>query len=769
MKLDDDQVRLLISQQVRDGLAYIDSDIGKRRETAINYINMVMPDLPVPAKGRSSVMDGTVGSTIGMMMPSLMRIVAGGPIIGEYVSQAGGDEKAAKVATDYVNTVVLRQDNEGERIIYEWGYDALTQVVGVVKMHWCEKFDETEEVFKDINDDQLTELVSRVAADPEFEITTHDQLTSMVQVIGPDGVPVDVTNTLHTVTVKRRVNQSYVKIVGIPPDEFVISRDARSLEEAVIKTHRTWRYVGDLIEAGYPRNVVESLPTDNVDVDPRERWNTWNNWQLTDTSTDPMLRRVAVHEGIIKCDRDGKGIKDWYFVAAGNESLVELLEIEEYKCQIVFADFCPQPYPHTFFGRCPADDLIPIQKIKTATLRQMQDNLNYANTPQQIVVPTMLADQNAVNNVMNKTPGGIIFAKSTEGAIKDIATPFFAQHSLPMLQYWDAEAETRTGVSKASMGLDADALAKQTATASQIAYNASQGKLEMIARVWATGGMRKLFRGILNILREYQDFPRIAKLNGELIPVNPAEWPKMMNWDVSINTGLGTGSREKDMAMLTLIASKQEQIIQAGGAQNGIVTPGQYANTIRKMCEAAGIKDTSQFVTDVPTDFAGPEPQPPQPSPDAVVNAEALKAMEQIKAQASLERTNRELAADVQKKQAELASTERLKMAELQSREVIALADIESKERIAAGDLTVKTTANEIEAARAALEADAKQAAMVGKDLDREDKRSAREDKSNEVLAAAINSMAETIKQTSKPKKIVRDAKGRPERIEVDD
>jgi hypothetical protein len=765
MKLSDEQLQVLFAQQVRDGLSYIDSDIGKRRETAINYINMYMPDLPVPARGRSAVMDGTVGSIIGMMMPSLMRIVAGGPIIGEYVSQANGDEKAASIATDYVNTVVLRQDNEGERIIYEWGYDALTQVVGVVKMHWCEKFDETEEVFENISDDQLTELVGRVASDPEFEITTHDQTSTVSMVETPEG-PMQVANTLHKVTVKRTVNQSYCKIVGIPPDEFVISRDARSLEDAVLKTHRTWRYVGDLIEQGYPATVVESLPTDNVDVDPRERWNQWNNWQVSDTSTDPMLRRVAVHEGILKCDRDGKGIKDWYIVAAGNENIVTILEIEEYKCQVVFADFCPQPYPHTFFGRCPADDLIPIQKIKTATLRQMQDNLNYANTPQQIVVPSMLADQNAVNNVINKVPGGVIFAKSTEGAIKDIATPFFAQHSLPMLAYWDAEAENRTGVSKSSMGLDADALAKQTATASQIAYNASQGKLEMIARIWATGGMRKLFRGILNILKEYQDFPRVAKLNGELVPVNPTEWPKMLNWDVSINTGLGTGSREKDMSMLSMIAGKQEQIIQAGGAQNGIVTPGQYANTIRKMCEAAGIKDTAQFINDVPTDFAGPEPQPPQPSPDAVVNAEALKAMEQIKATASLEKTNRELVADVQKNQAKLETDERMKLAELQSREVIALADIESKERIAAGDLTVKTTANEIEAARTALEADAKQQSFVSKDLDREDKKTARED---ELLATAISGMAETIKQVNKPKRIVRDAKGKATGVEAAD
>ena len=770
-KLSDDEIRVLFSQQVRDGLSYIDSDIAKRRELSIDYINMVMADLPVQSKGRSGVMDGTVGSSIGMMMPSLMRIVAGGPTIGEYIAQGIDDEKACKQATDYANTIVLRQDNEGERILYEWAYDALTQIVGVVKLYWQEKFDESKEKFENISDDQLADLVQKMGGSTELEITGHSSESTEQLVEDPNGLmpPQMVVTTLHTVEVTRRINKSCVKIAGIPPDEFIISRDARSLEEAILKTHRTYKYVGDLIDMGYDADLVMSLPTEEINTNPRERWNTYDNWQTSPSSADPMLRRVAVHEGIIKCDRDGKGIKDWYIVAGGNESINQILEITEYNWQVVFADFCPQPLPHTFYGRCPADDLVQIQKIKTATLRQMQDNLNLANTPQQIVVPTMLADQNAVNAVLNKVPGGIIFAKSTEGAVKDIATPFFAQHSLPMLAYWDGEAENRTGVSKSSMGLNADALSGQSATAAQIAYTASQGKLEMISKIWATGGMRKLFRGILYILREYQDFPRQVKLNGELIPVNPAEWPRLANWDVSINTGLGTGSREKDLAMLQMLAAKQEQIIQAGGPNNGIVTAGQYANTIKKLCEAAGVKNTQQFVADVPLDFSPEPPGPPQPSPDAIVNAKALTDMEQIKGQVAIQKQQMELAAQAQKEVANIQSAERMKLAELQSKETIALADIESRERIATGDLQVKTTANEIQAARAALEADAKQQSIDSGHLDRDDSRSAREDDKNGALAAAIEGMSQVIKQTNKSKRIVRDAKGKAISVEAFD
>ena len=208
-KLSDDEIRVLFSQQVRDGLSYIDSDIAKRRELSIDYINMVMADLPVQSKGRSGVMDGTVGSSIGMMMPSLMRIVAGGPTIGEYIAQGIDDEKACKQATDYANTIVLRQDNEGERILYEWAYDALTQIVGVVKLYWQEKFDESKEKFENISDDQLADLVQKMGGSTELEITGHSSESTEQLVEDPNGLmpPQMVVTTLHTVEVTRRINK----------------------------------------------------------------------------------------------------------------------------------------------------------------------------------------------------------------------------------------------------------------------------------------------------------------------------------------------------------------------------------------------------------------------------------------------------------------------------------------------------------------------------------------------------------------------------------
>ena len=216
-------------------------------------------------------------------------------------------------------------------------------------------------------------------------------------------------------------------------------------------------------------------------------------------------------------------------------------------------------------------------------------------------------------------------------------------------------------------------------------------------------------------------------------------------------------------------AGDTARLLFAVGARVRLITGAQYANTIKKLCEAAGVKDTQQFVADVPLDFSPEPPGPPQPSPDAIVNAKALTDMEQIKGQVAIQKQQMELAAQAQKEVANIQSAERMKLAELQSKETIALADIESRERIATGDLQVKTTANEIQAARAALEADAKQQSIDSGHLDRDDSRSAREDDKNGALAAAIEGMSQVIKQTNKSKRIVRDAKGKAVSVEAFD
>jgi len=677
-KMDKEQFKNFLSEEIANSLGYIDSKLAKRRELILNYIQLQMPDFP-RRPGGSGVVDGTVGSQIGLLMPGLMRIMCGGPNIGEYNATGRGDDEAAQLATEYVNTVVLKQDNDAERLFHDWAYDGLTQILGVVKGFWEEEIEEDEQTLEGLTPDELAMIVMKVQQDPTLSITAGEERQAEEISQDPEtGLSTSLTVSTYDVTIKKTINRSRVKLCNIPPEEFVVSVTARSLDEAVLRSHRTYKRAGDLKDMGYKASVIDSLPTYEPFRQTQEQLNRSGLvWDVSSNNEDdPDMRLIAVHEGIVKCNYDGKGIKDHYFVAAGNEEAIEILECEPYDDQVQFYDFCPQPLPHTIFGRCPGDDLVQLQQIKTAILRPTIDNLNQANTPQRIVAPSAL-EKGGLEALVNRVPSGIVLAKQgmIESAVKELATPFFSQHSFPMLAYFDDEAEKRTGVSRSAMGLDPDTLQRQTATQATIAQSAAMGKVEMIARIWATGGVRKMFRGILRILKKYQDFPRVAKIKGRLQQVEPAQWQDFNEWDVTINTGLGTGSKERDVAALMLLLAKQEAIIAQAGPNNPLVTPGQYAKTLRELVGALGLQKPDDYITNIPLDFQLPPPQPPQPSPDAQLFAQ----VEQGKAQEKFAEA-----------QAKIQSDERIKVAELQSKERLAFAELQLKAQIEAAKNGIK-------------------------------------------------------------------------------
>jgi hypothetical protein len=193
--------------------------------------------------------------------------------------------------------------------------------------------------------------------------------------------------------------------------------------------------------------------------------------------------------------------------------------------------------------------------------------------------------------------------------------------------------QTRTGISKAASGLDADALQSTTKAAVSATVNAAHQHIEMIARIFAETGLRKLFTGILKLVTENQDQARMVRLRNVFIPIDPRSWDS--NMDVIVNVGVGEGTMEERVALLTQVAARQEQIIGQQGPSNPVVTIPQYTNTLAKMLQLAGIKDSQNYFAQLPIDWQPPESPPPKPTPEetlAKVQAESIQADIQKKA-----------------------------------------------------------------------------------------------------------------------------------------
>ena len=131
------------------------------------------------------------------------------------------------------------------------------------------------------------------------------------------------------------------------------------------------------------------------------------------------------------------------------------------------------------------------------------------------------------------------------GAVQELTVPFVAGQTLGALGYLDSLVETKTGgVTRASMGLDPDAMQSTTKAAVQATVQAAAGQVEVMVRNLADG-LRDLFGIMLRLYSKNVDEEQMMRLNGSFIPVDPRVWDGSM--DISINVGLGTGREEEKM------------------------------------------------------------------------------------------------------------------------------------------------------------------------------------------------------------------------------
>ena len=234
---------------------------------------------------------------------------------------------------------------------------------------------------------------------------------------------------------------------------------------------------------------------------------------------------------------------------------------------------------------------------------------------------------------MNPEVGSVIRMRSP-GMVQQLNVPFLGKEAFPMLQYLDDMKETRTDQTAASMGLDPDVLQSTTKAAVTATMRGAEQHLEMIARLFADNGFKRIFKGLLRLVITHQDRERMVRLRDQWVAIDPRVWDATM--DATVNVGLGSGMTDERLAVLNNIAMRQQEAMQQLGPNNPLVGLGQIRNTLAKMLEVSGYKDSNQFFKPLPLDYAPPPPQPQPPSPqELLVQAQIadIQARTQIEAQ----------------------------------------------------------------------------------------------------------------------------------------
>jgi len=642
-----EQVAAQVSQLVKDCENYRD-ELSVDRIKAMEYYDGEMKDTPADAN-RSKVVSRDVRSAIKKVLPSLIRTILGNDKVVEYQPVNEGDEAAAEQATDYVNLVVF-PESDGYDAVQDAAHDALKLRNGIIRW-WYDKKRKVQ-VSKHTGLDEQA-LVQLVAAD---DVEVLEQEAYEEQIDTPQG-PQPVTH--YNVKIRRVSEYGCTKLAAVPLEEFLIHPDAISIDDSPITGMKTRLCRSDLVAMGYHREKVDSFPASGSDIDEEEEEFTRRRDAFDENdSIVKALQEVDYYELYVKIDADDDGIAELRrMVFAGGLAEVNLLEDEEWD-EVPFADLITERRPHQREGNSVTDDMAEIQRVKTVLMRQTLDNLYWQNNQQPIVQEGTIANPEAVLNPKFGQPIRVNQGVDVQSAVGYNIVPMVADKSFAMLSYLDQEATDRTGISDASSGMAPDALQNMTAKASAMIEAAGIGQTELMVRTFAQG-LKRVFQGLLKLVIKHQDKPRIVRLRNQWVTFDPRQWNAEM--DCTVNTGLGAGTRERDMMMMQVVGAQQEKLLAAyGPVNNPYVSAENIWNSVSRGVEAAGLRTPDLYFTK-PTpeqidQLQKAQASKPDPEMEKVkIKAQADQQKAQLDAQLQREKMQQEAQLETQRIQQEMA------------------------------------------------------------------------------------------------------------------
>ncbi|MEY4863755.1 MAG: hypothetical protein RLZ51_1850 [Pseudomonadota bacterium] len=623
-----DELEALVAGAVQDAVDFIESEIAPERVKAQQYFDGEV-DIGVE-EGRSKVVATKVRDTIRQVKPSLMRIFLSHEKPAEFVPVGPEDVASAEQATIGIQKK-LEQSN-GFRLLNDAFDDALRKKTGILKVWWEDQSKAEVFTFTDLSDDELMLVLN----EPGVEVLEHT--ANVVEQMDPMGMAMSMST--HDLKISRTETRGKMCVASVPPEEFFVDSRARDAETAYIHGQRTEMRVGDLVEMGFAFDDVVDLGSfddggDDLSDEERDARRKYTADYMDDESaSDPAMRKVTLTEAYMRVDVDGTGVPVLHRFLLGGTGY-KLLDFEPAD-ESPFAVFEIDPEPHAFFGRSIYDLIKNEQDAGTAVLRGILDNVAMTNSPRTGAVEGMVNMSDLLNNEI----GGVVRMRQID-AVRELSVPFVAGQTLPALQYIDDLVEQKTGVTRASQGLDPDALQSTTKAAVTATISAAAAQVETMARNLAEGGLRRLYKIMLHLWIKHARGPEMMRLNTSFVPMDPRVWNADM--DVTINVGLGTGREEEKQMALAATLQTQMGIMQAYGPQNPLVGLTEIRNTLADILFAAGVRNADRYYRPMSMQIeqqlmgqaaqAAAQQQPQQdPQSAAFLQAEQMKVSARVQA-----------------------------------------------------------------------------------------------------------------------------------------
>ena len=594
-----------LEAEIQNATGHMNSELSSQREDSMKYY--LGEKFGNEIDGRSEIVTTDVRDTVEYIMPSLMRIFTTHNNMVEFEPEGPEDVQMAKQATDYVNYVFNRQNN-GFKVLYDAFKDALISKTGIIKHYWEQKKDPVKESYRKLTDIEYQSIL----ANDDLEVIEHTENVVNEEILDDLGNLVKPKSVSHDVTVVNNKIHGQVKVMSVPPEEFLISRRATDIESAQFICHRVKKTVSELIIEGFDPALVESLPSySQSQAELNEE--RLARFSYDDDSVPPdegmgANRQVWLDECYTRIDFDGDGIAELRKITKGGNTILDNVEID----YIPFSAICPLPIPHKFYGMSVADTVKDIQLIKSTVVRNILDNMYLTNNSRYAV----LAGQVELDDLLTSRPGGIVRMRSPN-AVTPLPTPQMPPDAFNMVRDLDQIREERSGVSKMSQGLNPDVLTSHvTAGAISAATESAMQRVELIARIFAETGIKDVFRCIYQLVQRYEDRQKIVFLNNKFVPIDVSRWKEKLN--CIVNVGVGSGNQQNKMQTMSSIMNILNVLVQQGG-MGTLVTAQNLYNAVSEFIAQSGYKNADAFISNPEM---MPPPQPPEPSMEEKVAAQ---------------------------------------------------------------------------------------------------------------------------------------------------
>ncbi len=646
-------------------------------------------------EGRSRTVSTDVKDATSAQMPDIMEVFMGSDHVVEFKPQNAQEVPLAQQQTDYINMVV-REDNPGYLIFQNAFKDALVRKIGYFKW-WWEDYDRVRAYeYSGLSEQAVMVLLQDNDIDPE-DVEIVGQSTEMVQVVGPDGEPAQEEVPIYDIRITRFESDGRARFAAVPPEEVVWSPNARDFDTAGIVAHTREVTVDEASRVtGLTYEDIEPFVGEGEHTGSENlRWarqfhGGGSDSTFDDESAKPLSQRsVILTEAYVAIDIDGDDIAELrMFHCLGKDfEIVNGDGDGEIANDIQMSYITPDPEPHTIVGLGNYDQMKDIQDVKSQVRRGMLDSLAQSIDPQLEVVSSEVN----MKDVLNPEVGNIIRVRRP-GMIREVKHQFIGAETIAVEEHFNEVRADRGGMTRASEGLDPEALQSSTPGAVAATLDKAQKRIQSISRTFAETGVKRLYQGLLQLVIENQDRSRMVELRGEFVDVDPRSWD--VNTDVKVNSGLGAGSVNEKIAILASIAADQQALMQAGAPFVSNVEVRALRKRITELSGFAGVAEFyrpwTQEQEEALQEQIANTPPPPDP---AVMLVELEKMKTQLKAisdnnKLALEQTKEAWKDD--RERDKLARESALKEREIEAELAVEIEDLKRKRAIAA-DRTAQT------------------------------------------------------------------------------